>query len=59
MAITCSICATRHSVSLPLREHAFDWLRHGRRRPLPVDGYYEALQLVIEYRESQRPGPRH
>ena len=48
------------------REHCFEWLlgdpgRDGRRRQLPVDGYYEALRLVIEYRERQheQPGPRH
>jgi len=34
---------------------------NGRRRALPVDAYYEALKLVIEYREAQHegPGPRH
>lgn len=41
------------------RQHTFDFLRGdpGKRspagRPLPVDAYYEKLNLVIEYREKQ------
>lgn len=39
------------------REHRFDFLRgdpgkHGRSA-LPVDGYYDELKLVVEYREKQ------
>lgn len=40
----------------------FDFLRgdlgkHGRRHPLPVDGYYPDLQLVVEFNESQHAQP--
>jgi hypothetical protein len=41
-----------------LRQHRFDYLR-GDARPggqgvrLPVDAYYPALELVVEYRERQ------
>jgi len=48
------------------REHRFPWLlgdpgKTGGRVRLPVDGYYEPLKLVIEYREPQheQPGPAH
>jgi hypothetical protein len=51
---------------LASRGHRFNWLlgdpgQDHRRRTLPVDGYYESLRLVIEYRERQHdgPGPRH
>jgi hypothetical protein len=41
-----------------IRQHRFDWLvgdpgRNGRSRALPVDAYYAARRLVIEYRERQ------
>jgi hypothetical protein len=44
------------------RQHRFDWLvgdpgRNGRSRALPVDAYYAARQLVVEYRERQHDGP--
>jgi hypothetical protein len=44
------------------RQHRFGWLtgdpgRDGRRRTLPVDAYYAARQLVIEYRERQHDEP--
>lgn len=44
------------------RQHTFSWLvgdagKDGRRRRLPVDGYYAARQLVIEYRERQHDEP--
>lgn len=44
------------------RQHYFEWLvgdpgKNGRRRPLPVDAYYEGLQLVVEYRERQHDRP--
>lgn len=40
------------------RQHPFDFLlgdigKNGRRKPLPVDGYYESLSLAIEYKEKQ------
>lgn len=41
------------------RQHRFDWLegdpseKTGRRVRLPVDGYWEALGLVVEYAERQ------
>jgi hypothetical protein len=40
------------------REHRFDFLlgdpgKHGRSAHLPVDGYYDELKLVVEYREKQ------
>lgn len=44
------------------RQHRFDWLtgdpgRDGRRRTLPVDAYYAAHQLVVEYQERQHDEP--
>jgi hypothetical protein len=44
------------------RQHRFDWLvgdpgRDGRSRTLPVDAYYAARRLVIEYRERQHDEP--
>ena len=41
-----------------LRQHRFPFLTgdpgpSGRRYPLPLDAYYEHLQLVVEYRERQ------
>lgn len=41
-----------------LRQHRFDWLRgdpgrSGRTIALPVDAYYPAHRLVVEYRERQ------
>lgn len=41
-----------------VRQHCFEFLtgdpdRRGRRKPLPVDGYYPALGLVVEYHERQ------
>jgi hypothetical protein len=44
------------------RQHRFDWLvgdpgRNGRSRALPVDAYYAARQLVVEYRERQHDEP--
>ena len=40
------------------RQHRFDFLlgdpnTRGKRTPLPVDAYYEPLNLVVEYRERQ------
>lgn len=35
------------------RQHKFDFLRGDSGRRLPVDAYYEYLNLVIEYRERQ------
>lgn len=40
------------------RQHRFDWLRgdlseSGRRARLPVDAYFPAHKLVVEYRERQ------
>lgn len=40
------------------RQHCFPFLtgdpdRHGRQKPLPVDGFYPALGLVVEYHERQ------
>lgn len=40
------------------RQHRFDWLlgdpgKSGRRVRLPVDGYWPAANLVVEYRERQ------
>lgn len=45
-----------------LRQHRFDWLlgdsgRSGRRVRLPVDGFWPAHRLVIEYRELQHDRP--
>jgi hypothetical protein len=44
------------------RQHRFDWLigdpgRDGQSRTLPVDAYYAARRLVIEYRERQHDEP--
>jgi hypothetical protein len=44
------------------RQHLFDWLlsdpgRNGRCRRLPVDAYYPAHRLVIEYQERQHDEP--
>lgn len=41
-----------------VRQHCFPFLtgdpdRRGYRKPLPVDGYYPALGLVVEYHERQ------
>ena len=41
-----------------LRQKRFDFLRgdigkNGKSRMLPVDAYYEKLNLVVEYREKQ------
>jgi hypothetical protein len=41
------------------REHTFEWLlgdlspKAGRRKALPVDGYWESLSLVVEVMENQ------
>lgn len=45
-----------------LRQHRFAWLAcdpdaGGRRRLLPVDGFYPRNQLVVEYREHQHDRP--
>lgn len=45
-----------------LRQHRFDWLlgdpgTSGRRARLPVDGYWPAANLVVEYRERQHDQP--
>lgn len=45
-----------------LRQHRFSWLvgdpgRNGARRTLPVDAYYPAHGLVVEYRERQHDEP--
>lgn len=45
------------------RQHTFDWLlgdaspKTGRRKRLPVDGYWAALGLVVEFAESQHDVP--
>ncbi len=44
------------------RQHRFTWLlgdpaTSGRRAELPVDAYYPALALVVEYRERQHYEP--
>lgn len=44
------------------RQHLFDWLRgdpgrNGQCRRLPVDAYYPAQHLVIEYQERQHDEP--
>lgn len=41
-----------------VRQHCFEFLtgdpdRRGYRKPLPVDGFYPALGLVVEYHERQ------
>ena len=41
-----------------VRQHCFPFLtgdpdRRGHRKPLPVDGFYPALGLVVEYHERQ------
>lgn len=47
------------------RQHRFEWLtgdespRTHRRRRLPVDAYWPALSLVVEYRERQHDEPVH
>ncbi|PJJ42956.1 hypothetical protein ATK23_0116 [Glutamicibacter mysorens] len=44
-------------------QQTFDWLRgepslkSGKRKALPVDGYFEALGLVVEYHERQHSEP--
>lgn len=45
-----------------LRQHRFDWLtgdpgKNGRRRKLPVDGYWPGAATVVEYRELQHERP--
>lgn len=35
------------------RQHTFDFLRGDTGRKLPVDAYYEELNLVVEYYERQ------
>ncbi len=35
------------------RQHTFDFLRGDTGRKLPVDAYYEGLNLVVEYYERQ------
>ena len=35
------------------RQHTFDFLRGDTGRKLPVDAYYEGLNLVVEYCERQ------
>lgn len=40
-----------------LRQHRFDFLRGDAGTRLPVDAYYPALHLVIEYKEPQRTRP--
>ncbi len=45
-----------------LRQHRFDWLlgdpgKSGRRVRLPVDGYWPAASIVVEYRELQHGRP--
>ena len=35
------------------RQHTFDFLRGDTGRRLPVDAYYEGLNLVVEYYERQ------
>lgn len=39
--------------SKALRQHRFDFLKGDSGTKLPVDAYYPALNLVIEYREKQ------
>lgn len=36
-----------------IRQHRFDFLRGDTGRKLPVDAFYEELNLVIEYYERQ------
>lgn len=45
-----------------LRQHRFEWLlgdanQRGARARLPVDGYWPAHRLVVEYRERQHDEP--
>ncbi|EMQ98445.1 hypothetical protein ADIAG_02466 [Paeniglutamicibacter gangotriensis Lz1y] len=46
-----------------VKQKTFDWLvglpskKTGSRRPLPVDGYWEKLRLVVEYHEKQHSEP--
>jgi hypothetical protein len=47
---------------IALRQHRFGFLRgdigkNQRRQTLPVDAYYECLNLVVEYREIQHIKP--
>lgn len=47
---------------LGLRQHRFDWLvgdpgTTGRRVKLPVDSYWPAANLIVEYRELQHGKP--
>lgn len=39
------------------QQHKFDFLLSDSGRPLPVDAYYEDLNLVIEYHERQHTEP--
>lgn len=45
-----------------IRQHKFDFLlgdpnKKGKCKKLPVDAYYESLNLVIEYEEKQHTQP--
>lgn len=40
-----------------LRQHKFDFLVGDSGKRLPVDGFYPALNLVIEFREYQHTNP--
>jgi hypothetical protein len=42
----------------PLRQYRFDWLRGDARTKLPVDAYYPAHGLVVEFREHQHLADR-
>ena len=39
------------------RQHKFDFLKGDSGRRLPVDAYYEDLEVVIEYKELQHSEP--
>ena len=45
------------------RQHTFPWLvgdvssKTGRRRRLPVDGFWGEIGLIVEYAESQHDKP--
>lgn len=44
------------------RQHRFEWLlgdpgKSGRRVRLPVDGFWQAANIVVEYRERQHGEP--
>ncbi|MGO2777917.1 hypothetical protein [Glutamicibacter arilaitensis] len=48
------------TLGLPcIGQQSFDWLRgdpslkNGKRKTLPIDGYFEELGLVVEYHERQ------